>query len=48
MLWHADDIKVLHTDPQVIEEILVSLDEKYGIEAPLVVTCGKKCMNISA
>jgi hypothetical protein len=42
ILWHVDDLKISHVDPKVVEEILRLLNERYGKEAPLVVTRGKK------
>jgi hypothetical protein len=41
ILWHVDDLKISHEDPAVVEEILRLLNERYGKEAPLVVTRGK-------
>ena len=41
VLWHVDDIKISHVEESVVEQILASLEKKYGIEAPLAITRGK-------
>jgi hypothetical protein len=41
IIWHVDDLKLLHIDPKVLEYIISRLDEKYAQEAPLTVTRGK-------
>jgi hypothetical protein len=41
VLWHVDDIKVSHDDPNVVTNVLKQFDAEYGEEAPLVVTRGK-------
>jgi hypothetical protein len=41
ILWHVNDLKISHVDPEVVEEILKLLNERYGKETPLVVTRGK-------
>jgi hypothetical protein len=41
VLWHVDDLKLSHMDEAVVEQIIAKLDERYGKEAPLVVTRGK-------
>jgi hypothetical protein len=41
ILWHVDDLKLSHMDDAVVEEIISKLNERYGKEAPLVVTRGK-------
>ena len=35
--WHVNDLKISHVDSTVVEQIIESLSEKYGKEAPLVV-----------
>jgi hypothetical protein len=40
ILWHIDDIKVSHTDADVVTKILVLINEEYGKETPLTVTRG--------
>jgi hypothetical protein len=41
ILWHVDDLKISHADPEVVEEVLRMLNERYGKKSPLVVTRGK-------
>jgi hypothetical protein len=47
VVWHVDDFKISHVDPQVVTRILNLLDAKYGQEivggkrAPLIITRGK-------
>ena len=38
ILGHVGDIKISHTDPQVVADILAPLNLQYGKEVPLVVT----------
>jgi hypothetical protein len=40
-LWHVDDLKISHVKDEVIEDVISTLSERYGKEAPLVVTRGK-------
>jgi hypothetical protein len=42
VLWHVDDIKVSHEDPKVVTPVLKLFEERYGKEAPLTITRGKK------
>jgi hypothetical protein len=41
ILWHVDDLKISHVDPEVVKSVIDQLNERYGKEAPLVVTYGK-------
>jgi hypothetical protein len=41
ILWHVDDLKISHVDPEVVKDIIKLLNEGNGKEAPLVVTRGK-------
>jgi hypothetical protein len=41
ILWHVDDLKISHVNDEVIENVISTLSERYGKEAPLVVTQGK-------
>jgi hypothetical protein len=41
ILWHVDDLKILHVDKEVVEDILRMISERYGKEAPLTETRGK-------
>jgi hypothetical protein len=40
ILWHVDDIKVSHMDPDVVTTVLAMINEEYGKELPLTVTRG--------
>ena len=40
IIWHVDDLKMLHVSGEVLETIIKRLDEKYGNEAPLTVNRG--------
>jgi Reverse transcriptase (RNA-dependent DNA polymerase) len=40
ILWHVDDLKISHVDQQVLEDILDSLNRRFGKEQPLTVTRG--------
>jgi len=41
VLWHVDDLKISHRNPDVVTEVISQLQERYGKEAPLSVTRGK-------
>jgi hypothetical protein len=41
ILWHVDDLKISHVKDEVIENVISTQSERYGKEAPLVVTRGK-------
>ena len=41
ILWHVDDLKISHVDPQVVTDVISQLDGKFGKEAPLTITRGK-------
>jgi hypothetical protein len=40
-VWHVDDLKISHKNPNVVTSIIQQLKEKFGNEAPLSVTRGK-------
>jgi hypothetical protein len=43
IIWHVDDLKKSHVDPDVIEEIIKKIGDKYGKEQdPVTVNRGKK------
>jgi hypothetical protein len=42
VLWHVDDIKVSLKDTKVVNAVLELFEERYGKEALLTVTRGKK------
>jgi hypothetical protein len=35
VLWHVDNLKILHIDPNVVTEIIEQLQVDFGKEAPL-------------
>jgi len=41
IIWHVDDLKILHIDPKVVNEITKRLDAKFRQESPLVTSQGK-------
>jgi hypothetical protein len=41
MLWHVDDIKISHEDPEVVSQMIELLKGAYDKEAPLTITRGK-------
>jgi hypothetical protein len=42
VLWHVDDIKVSHEDPEVVTQVLKLFEDVYGSkDAPLTITRGK-------
>jgi hypothetical protein len=40
VLWHVDDLKLSHLNQQVLEDLIETLDERYGKITPLTVTRG--------
>jgi Reverse transcriptase (RNA-dependent DNA polymerase) len=41
ILWHVDDLKISHHDPEVVSSIIAQLETEFGKEAPLSITRGK-------
>lgn len=41
ILWHVDDMKISHVDPQVVDSLLENLRNTVGKEAPLTESHGK-------
>jgi hypothetical protein len=41
VLWHVDDLKVSHEDPEVVTSVLEMLESEFGKDAPMTVTRGK-------
>ena len=41
ILWHVDDLKISHVDPNVVSAVIADLETEFGQEAPLTVTQGK-------
>ena len=40
-MWHVDDLKISHVDPDVVTDIISKLNEKYGGIIPLSASRGK-------
>ena len=40
ILWHVDDLKISHVDPEVVTEMIELLEGEFGKEAPLTKTRG--------
>ncbi len=40
ILWHVDDLKISHVDPEVVTEVIELLESEFGKEAPLTKTRG--------
>ena len=41
VLWHVDDLKISHVDPEVVTSIIDQLEAEFGKEAPLTKIRGK-------
>jgi hypothetical protein len=41
IVWHVDDLKILHLDPNAVTSIIKLIDDEFGKEAPITVTQGK-------
>jgi hypothetical protein len=41
ILWHVDDLKISHKNPDVVTAMIKKLDNEFGEKAPLTVTRGK-------
>ena len=41
VVWHVDDLKISHQDPNIVGGIIEQLQQVFGQEAPLSVTRGK-------
>ena len=41
ILWHVDDLKISHVDPEVVTSIIDIIEAEFGKEAPLTKTRGK-------
>ena len=39
--WHVDDLKILHVEPKVVNNIIKKLEDKFVKESPLMTTQGK-------
>ena len=41
ILWHVNDLKISHANPNVIDDVLERLNAEYRSEAPITVTRGR-------
>jgi hypothetical protein len=41
VLWHVDDLKISHVEPEVVTSVIDSLSKKFGKDAPMTITRGK-------
>jgi hypothetical protein len=41
VLWHVDDLKISHKNPDVVTSVIRQLDAEFGQKSPLTVTRGK-------
>ena len=41
ILWHVDDLKILHVDPAVNTKVIKMINKEFGKEAQLAVNRGK-------
>ena len=41
ILWHVDDLKISHVDPEVVTEVIDMIEAEFGKEAPLTKSRGK-------
>ena len=42
IFWHVNDLKILHEDPKVVDDIAYKLRDRYGKESLLTINRGKK------
>jgi Reverse transcriptase (RNA-dependent DNA polymerase) len=41
VIWHVDDLKISHEDPDVVSGVIEQLSSEFGKEAPLTINRGK-------
>jgi len=41
IIWHVDDLKILHVEKKVIDDIITHLSNKFSKEGTLTATSGK-------
>jgi len=41
IIWHVDNLKILHVDPKVVNDLIKRLEAKFGQESPLVTSQGE-------
>ena len=40
VVWHVDNLKVLHIDTREVEKFVQQMEETFGKDTPLTVSCG--------
>ena len=41
IVWHVDDLKISHIDPEAVTTMIKLIDSEFGKESPITVTRGK-------
>ena len=41
VVWHMDDLKVSHMDAEEVEKFIQRMEETFGKDTPLTVSCGE-------
>ena len=41
IVWHVDDLKISHVDPNVVTAIIADIQKEYGKTDTVTFTCGK-------
>ena len=41
IVWHVDDLKISHADPEVVDSVIEMIDERFGKEDPITRNRGK-------
>jgi hypothetical protein len=41
IIWHVDDLKISHVEPNVVNDIITLFEREFGKEAPLTVQRGR-------
>ena len=41
IVWHVDDLKISHVDPEAVTAMIKLIDNEFGKESPITVTRGK-------
>jgi hypothetical protein len=42
VVWHVDDLKISHVDPDVVSEVIELINGDFGREIPVTVNRGKR------
>ena len=41
IVWHVDNLKISHVDPNVVTDVINKLSDRFGKEAPMNISRGK-------